>query len=84
MSLSEERREMIYNDIDNQGLNDRRGSYRLFEHTAPCLEDVLVKLDACGDVETCVEYVGQYEKRHVSRVVELCQEIAERFAEEDE
>jgi len=79
MALTEEQHEMIGNDISNAGLNDRRGSYLLFEHTAPCLEDVLVKLEACGDVETCVEYVGEYEKRHVQRVVNLCQQITEQY-----
>tara|TARA_R100000900_G_scaffold100170_1_gene77532 strand:- start:706 stop:963 length:258 start_codon:yes stop_codon:yes gene_type:complete len=79
MALTDEQHETISNDISNAELNDKRGSHLLFEHTAPCLEDVQTFLEACGDAETCEEYVGQYEKRHVPRVIELCEEIVEMY-----
>jgi hypothetical protein len=79
MALTDEKYRDIENDISNAELNDKRGSHLLFEHTAPCLEDVQKFLEACGDAETCEEYVGKYEKRHVPRVIELCQEIVEMY-----
>ena len=40
MALTDEQYESIEKDISNAELNDKRGSYILFEHTRPCLEDV--------------------------------------------
>lgn len=84
MALTDEKYRDIQNDISNAELNDKRGSHLLFEHTAPCLEDVQTFLEACGDAETCQEYVGEHEKRHVSRIITLCEEIAEMYGDLEE
>ena len=81
MALTDEQHEMISNDISNAELNDKRGSYILFEHTRPCLEDVQTVLEACGDLDTAKEYLGEYEKRHLQPIVDLCQEIAEQYGD---
>lgn len=84
MALTEEKYRDIENDISNSELNDKRGSYLLFEHTRPCLEDVQKFLEACGDAETCEEFVGEHEKIHVSHVISLCEEIVEMYGDTEE
>jgi len=84
IELTDEKEQEIRNDIENcGGLNDRRGSYLLFEHTNKCLEDCYLMLDACsGDIDTLKAYQSSdTETRGIDRVVEKAKEILERIGE---
>lgn len=56
-------------------------SYCVFENTYGDLIECQTKLEEAGNVENLVEEVNQYEKKYVKSLVDLCKEIADRFAD---
>lgn len=56
-------------------------SYCVFENTYGDLIECQRKLEEAGTVENLVEEVNQYEKKYVKSLVDLCKEIADRFAD---
>jgi len=57
-------------------------SYCRFENTFRDLKDCQEALQDAGGVKDYQESANQYEKKYVARLVELCKEITEEFADE--
>lgn len=59
-------------------------SYCRFENTYGDLKDCLEALSDAGGVNELEKDAGQYEKKYVRKLVDLCKEIVDDFGEYDE
>lgn len=59
-------------------------SYCRFENTFGDLEECYNALCDAGSIKAVEQDAGQYEKKYIRKLVELCKDIVDEFGEEEE